>query len=248
MQPLATLIQAVARAGRGEDAQAMADFERFLRTASADRTISPEMAITVGEAFLQRLILFGHFETARKANALLVRAFTAPRVGKHFAARAAGLAMLGKPAPPIEGVDIQSQPIRMADFKGKVVLIEFWSVISPASAAEMSHLNSLAELYGEKGFAVLGVNLDVLREGPGAVEIVRRFLAERGVDWPSVINPRSARDAKLAFGVTEVPARFLVDRDGKIINVELTAAELDKVVPKAVEAKAVKAPAPADRR
>ena len=61
--------------------------------------------------------------------------------------------------------------------------------------------------------------------------------------WPSVMSgPGDAHDFAKAYGVTDIPANFLIDRDGKIIAVELSDVELDRAIAKAVGSEAEKKP------
>ena len=63
---------------------------------------------------------------------------------------------------------------------------------------------------------------------------VRRFLLAMRVSWPTVMNGTGTSDFAQLYGVTDVPANFLIDRDGKIIQVELSDIDLDKAIAKAV--------------
>lgn len=241
LRGLATFIHAIAEADRGHDRQALQDLEQFLKTAPANEKLDANTVFAVGEAFLQRMIRAGRYETARRVCDLFIAGYAEPAVKEHFNSRLARIEMLGKPAPAIEGTDIDGRRVSLADFKGKIVLVDFWATWCPPCVAELPTLNSLYSRYGDKGFAIVGVNLDSMREGvreanrvlPG----VRRFLVDFRVSWPNLMNAAGGSDIAKAYGVTDIPATFLIDRDGKIVQVELSGPEMEKAVAQAVEGK-----------
>jgi thiol-disulfide isomerase/thioredoxin len=137
--------------------------------------------------------------------------------------------LIGKPAPEIEGKDVDGKPVRLAYFKGKVVLVDFWATWCPPCVASFPTLRQLAREYKDRSFAILGVNLDDLarsesgQPGAGAEPAhvdIRPFLVSQRVGWTNLVGPGGDAAAK-AFGVEEIPASFLIDRDGKIVQVEL---------------------------
>lgn len=194
----------------------------------------------VGEAFLQRLIRDGRHDIARRVAQLFVDHARDQAVKGHFASRLERLEMVGKPAPALVGSDLDGQSINLAELKGKVVLVDFWASWAPTSMALIPYYNALDAKYPDKDFAVVGVNLDAMREGlrPEAVKqlnpALRRYLVGQGVKWPVVMNGTGANDWAKAFGVTNIPANFLIDRDGKIIRVEVFGTELDKAIASAI--------------
>jgi hypothetical protein len=63
---------------------------------------------------------------------------------------------------------------------------------------------------------------------------VRRFLIDRNVPWPNLINGTGDRDVAKTYGVAEVPSNVLIGRDGRVIQIDLTRSNLEKVVAKAL--------------
>ena len=146
--------------------------------------------------------------------------------------------MLGKARPRHHGRRPDNKKVGLSDFKGKVVLVDFWATWAPPCVAQMPYYSALRSKYADKGFEVLGVNVDAANQNvkdkaqvaPG----VRRFLLAMRVSWPTVMNGTGASDFARAFGVTDIPANFLIDREGHIIGVELSDVDLDKAIAKAV--------------
>ncbi len=242
-QALAAMISLIARADRGEYDRSLADLEEFLKRRAAARIpeeqrLPPPLLFAVGEAYLQRLIQGGRYDIARKVCELAVANRSDPAIKAHFENRQARLDMIGKSAPEIGGKDVDVKPVRLADLKGKVVLVDFWATWCPPCVASFPTLRQLAREYKDRGFAVLGVNLDDLARAesgqPGAgVEPangdIRRFLVSQRAGWTNLVGPGANAAAK-AFVVEEIPASFLIDREGKIIHLELREQALARTL------------------
>jgi thiol-disulfide isomerase/thioredoxin len=235
---LATYIQAIAQADRGKFDQSLQGLERFLKGSQADRKLDPQTITGVGEAFLQHAIRSGRYDVARQVGDLFIANHNDPTIKEHFTSRLTRIDMLGKFAPDIEGTDVDGQKVSLSGLKGKVVLVDFWATWCPPCVAEIPNLNALVSKYGEKDFAIVGINLDAMREdvreATRALPVVRRFLVNYRVAWPSILNGKGANDYTRAYGVTEIPSNFLIDRNGKIIQVELSGSTLQKAVAEAI--------------
>ncbi len=114
-----------------------------------------------------------------------------------------------KPAPTFELPDINGKKVSLADFKGKVVLINFWATWCGPCKAEMPSLNNLYAAFKNEGFVVLAVSIDP-SEKP-----VRSFVAEKGLTFPVLMDPEKEVyfDQYAAFAM---PTSFLIDRKGMI--------------------------------
>ena len=175
---------------------------------------------------------------ARKAFTSMRDRTPDPTVKAFAASRLARLDLVGKPAPPIAGTDLDGRPVRSADLQGNAVLVVFWASWCLNNAEEVSRLDAVYATYRGRGLRIVGINLDSLEEGgktPDAVRsAVRHFLVEYNVRWPNLINGSGDQDYARAYAVSEVPANVLIGRDGTIIHIDLTRANLEKVVARAV--------------
>jgi thiol-disulfide isomerase/thioredoxin len=236
VRALAALVQVLARADTGEHDRALDDWKGLLQQAARgpNAALDAELTLAVGEALLQRLIRDGRYDVARKVCDLACREDAPPAIREHFEDRSARLARLGKPAPAIAARDVDGKPVSLAELKGRVVLVEFWATWCPPCVAAMPALNELARKYHDRGFVLLGINVDAMHEDlkdeKRALAAVRRFLVRHRVTWTNLLNGRGDADFAAAYGVEEIPANFLIGRDGTVVAVEQSGDALEPAI------------------
>jgi thiol-disulfide isomerase/thioredoxin len=112
-------------------------------------------------------------------------------------------------APDFTLPDLHGKPVRLSDFRGKAVIVDFWATWCPPCIFQVPELNKLAAAHREKGdVAVIGVSVDV--EGPA---IVAPWVEGHGVEYTIVFG-----DEELAaqFGVFGFPTLVVVGPEGKL--------------------------------
>jgi thiol-disulfide isomerase/thioredoxin len=235
---MAGLVQVLGRTQKGEHDRALVDLKALFQQPPANgQAAQPpdsDLALSVGEAFLQRLIHDGRYDIARKLCELACEADAHPTLKDHFEDRMARLNLLGKPAPPVAGTDVDGKPVSLADLKGKVVLVDFWATWCPPCVASIPTLNALAQKYHDQGFAILGINVDAMHEDvkddKAALQVVRRFLVKHRVTWLNLLNGQGVSDFATAYRVEQIPASFLVGNDGKIVALDQSGGMLERAV------------------
>jgi peroxiredoxin len=121
------------------------------------------------------------------------------------------------PAPEFALKDANGKTVRLEDYKGKVILLDFFATWCGPCKIEIPWFMEMERKNKDRGFAVLGVSMD--DEG---WDIVKPFLAELGVNYRVVIGNDST--AQLYGGVDALPTTFLIDRNGKIASVHIGLA------------------------
>jgi peroxiredoxin len=115
----------------------------------------------------------------------------------------------GKLAPPFELADINGKKVSLADYKGKVVLINFWATFCKPCKAEMPSLNNLFLAFKNDGFVVLSICTD------SSEKPVLSFLKDNAISFPVLMDKEQEVYFDL-YGVLGLPTSFLIDRDGVI--------------------------------
>jgi thiol-disulfide isomerase/thioredoxin len=122
---------------------------------------------------------------------------------------------VGQPAPDFSFLDFEGKERRLSEYRGKVVLIDFWGVWCPGCVSHVKHLvDGYQRLHG-KGFEILGVH------SGGQEKEVRKFVAEHGMTWSQTIETGEfpkRRPLQRLYRVFGAPNYFLVDRDGSLLT------------------------------
>ena len=98
------------------------------------------------------------------------------------------------------------------DWRGKVVVVDFWATSCGPCVAETPGLKALYEKYRDAGVRFVGVSLGSPDDGLPAL---RAFVQEHRIEWPQFHGEKALEFAE-AWGVEAVPTIFVVDRDGRL--------------------------------
>lgn len=118
------------------------------------------------------------------------------------------------PAPDFSLPMLAGGTFRLSELKGKVVMLNFWATWCVPCRTEMPAIEELYQRYKDRGFEVVGVNLDLL-----SISGVEAFVKEVGVTFPIVLDPTwsTAR----AYRVIGLPTTYLLDRAGNVVVREI---------------------------
>jgi thiol-disulfide isomerase/thioredoxin len=127
---------------------------------------------------------------------------------------------IGSHLPEFSVKDLQGREISSADLRGKVVLVDFWATWCQPCKKEMPGYQKLLDLYGSRGFAVIGFKFDTMMDMEDPVQFAKKI----GVRYPVAAAPD---DLKQKFGGIEgLPTTMLYDRQGilrkKVVGFEYT--------------------------
>ncbi len=142
------------------------------------------------------------------------------------AAKAAGAKMrlesVGKTIS-VYGPTLDGKTVSLNQYAGRTVLIHYWATWCEPCKQDMTLLKQLQAKYAKRGFALIGINLDSDRAT--AVS----FLKRSSLPWAQLYEP-GGLDSRLAteLGVLTLPTMILVGKDGKVLNRNIHAAELDE--------------------
>ena len=113
-----------------------------------------------------------------------------------------------KPAPEFALRDSSGKTVRLKNYRGKVVLLDFWATWCHGCKEEIPWFSKFDRKYGSKGFAVIGVSMD-----EGGWQVVNPFIVSTKAHYPMLLGDKPTAEQ---FGIGALPDTFLIDREGRI--------------------------------
>lgn len=185
---------------------------------------SPDAA----EALLQLALaeeLNGEFDKAVVWYGKLAKAHPDTGPGQQATGALHRLGLKGKPFA-ISSAGLNGGTISADQFKGKVLLVLFWSTTCKPCEEDLPLVRALYQQYGKQGFEILGVNLDPTAEG------VASYMAKHQMTWPQIHEP-GGQESKPAreFGIVSLPTMILIGRDGNVVSRSVSVTQLKETLP-----------------
>ena len=136
---------------------------------------------------------------------------------------------IGSVAPDFEMEDPLGNNLRLSDFRGKYVLLDFWASWCMPCRAEHPALRKAYENYKDKGFEIFAVSLDQAGKKQAWIKAIEKDQ----ITWPQVSDLQFYNNkAAVLYGVKAIPQNFLLDKEGKIIARNLRGQALENFLKK----------------
>lgn len=163
------------------------------------------------------LVTLGATACSRQPETVAVQQASTGQAAAAVPSTAAELPKYG-PAPAWKLQDLNGQVVSSEQFKGKVVVIDFWATWCGPCRLEIPGYIELHRKYGAEGLVVIGVSLD-----QGGSEVVKAFAGKMGINYPLLMGDELIQTA---FGGLEaIPTTFVIDRTGQVRHRKVGAAE-----------------------
>jgi peroxiredoxin len=132
---------------------------------------------------------------------------------------------IGQKAPDFTQNDPLGKPVKLSDFRGKYVLVDFWASWCNPCRAENPNVVAAYQKYKDKGFTILGVSLDRNKEN------WIKAITDDHLVWSQVSDLKYwNNEVAVKYGIRSIPANILLDRKGVIIGKNLRGPALDAML------------------
>lgn len=130
---------------------------------------------------------------------------------------------LDKASIDFELMDLNGEAVKLSDYEGQIVFLNFWATWCPPCREEMPDMESIHQAYGDRGVAILGVSSTQLelqggKDAQKAENKVGEFIDKEGFTFSIPLDPDNQvlTDYSAIYPVTGIPTTFMIDREGMI--------------------------------
>ena len=140
--------------------------------------------------------------------------------------------LVGKPAPDFSTIDLNGDSIALQDYRGKVVLLNFWAMWYGPSLLEIPNLKKVYDTYKDEGFDIIGISLDY--DEPK----LRDYVTENNIPWRQILDNVAGKNLiAQQYAIDSIPAIHLIDREGNLITHEARGMDFEEFVAAVVKNK-----------
>jgi thiol-disulfide isomerase/thioredoxin len=131
---------------------------------------------------------------------------------------------VGKTAPDIEGEDIGGMKLKLSDFRGKVVVLDFWASWCGPCVAMIPHEKELVKRLKDRPFVFIGINADATKE------VAQKFIEKQEISWRNLFDGRVGGQIAGKYRIQYFPTIYVLDSNGVIRYRDVRGQDMDRAV------------------
>ncbi len=120
---------------------------------------------------------------------------------------------LSGPAIDFEAVDINGKSIKLTEFKGKIVILDFWATWCPPCVKEIPNLKKIYSKYKGDDFEIISIALERKPK-----EHALKFVSDKKMDWIHIIDKDKGREIATEYKIRYIPTMYVINKKGDIID------------------------------
>lgn len=196
----------------------------------AGADFNPQELFATTSMLFEHLVEAGDKEGAKELIASATEKSKGHEMGPKLAQAFGGMAQkLNQPGVgdvmPIKFTSVQGEEIDLAAMRGKVVLVDFWATWCGPCIAELPNVQETYAKHHDKGFEIIAISLDKDKDK------LTEFIEAKKMPWPQYFDGKGwQNEISTGFGISSIPATFLIGVDGKIVATNLRGDALEKAV------------------
>ncbi len=219
------LIFGLARSGKADDAVEL--FESQLRFA---RLQNGREIADFGTQLATTLRVSGHFDASKKVfEATANKFFLDGDLRAMCENKIAKLNLLNKPAPSIDAIDTKGVSIGLSDYKGKLIVIDFWATNCAPCIDEFPNLKAIYTDLKADGVEIIGISLD------GDAALVDAFSSRYQLPWRMITTDASVEEFRKKYHVRKIPSLYVVNQSGDVVQYDIRGTDLRETLQKLLQ-------------
>ncbi|MEN8154639.1 MAG: TlpA disulfide reductase family protein [Acidobacteriota bacterium] len=132
---------------------------------------------------------------------------------------------LSGPAIDFNAVDIDGKNIKLSEFKGKVVILDFWATWCPPCLKEIPNLKKIYTKFKDDDFEIISIALERKPR-----EHALKFVADKKMNWVHVIDKLKGREIATEYRIRYIPTMYIINKKGEIIESGLRGESLGEKI------------------